>query len=265
MFDTKKIKKILTALKGPDCGNVYAVPSPDGSHAVVFSHAWEMTMMNWSYCFTLLDKGLAVAEEFPKLTSIRTSCAWSSDSAFFAVPGEAWGGLLLWDVRRKSFALIRTGSRQFIFDFQGPDRLRVQCDPEQLRAINLGAGVSSSPVQRYKALPDSLIEVRTLSWHPREELSKADQLAKTALAVKAGLVKDGFFPFKGRFPASTTDVIDDRRLETFHLEAFAAFGDKQSQAWIDEIKRKVGEDRYTGAIVVSKLLGKRKRSIPPGV
>jgi hypothetical protein len=275
-FNHDRIKKLLNKLKGPtsSCSDeIEVVPSPDRTHALVFSHGLEMTMMNWSYNFTLLDKNLDVVEKFERMTAVSMSCSWSGDSSIFAVPGCAWGGLLLWNVRRKAFTIIRISGRQFIFKFQEPSHLLIQIDPEQLRAMNneavFGGGSTQCPAERFRAPADSRIALSKLRWHSRGKLSGIERIAKKASVIDMDFVADGFFPFKGKFPASTTDVFNGRRLEVFQLEAFAAYGDKQAQAWLTEIKKNVGNhpDRWAQArwSRVSKYLGSKKRNIPPGV
>lgn len=273
-FNREKISRLLVHRIGPteQCSSgIVVVPSPDRSHAVVFSHGWEMSMMNFSYHFTLLDRTLAVVEGFERLRAIHTSCKWSSDSAIFAVAGAPWGGLLLWNLSRKSFAVVRTSGRQFVFDFKGASHLSIRPDPEQLRAMNcdsvFGGGKSESPVERFKAPAKSLLEISKLRWFPRGKLASLEKIAKAAAVLDMDFVRDGFFPFKGKFPASTTATINTRRFEVFQLELFAEYGDQQAQAWLRDVKKKVRPANWAQArwTPVAKYLGARKRTIPPPV
>jgi hypothetical protein len=130
-----------------------------------------------------------------------------------------------------------------------------------------GGGKAECPVQRFKAPEDARVDISALKWHARDELSKIAQLSEESPVIEMTAVADGFFPFSGKFPSSTTDVFNGRQLEVFQLEAFSAYGDKQSQAWLAEIQKDVGAARWAQArwSPVSKYLGSKKRALPPGV
>jgi hypothetical protein len=130
-----------------------------------------------------------------------------------------------------------------------------------------GGGRSECPVERFKAPSKASLEISKLKWHPRSSLARIAKIAGAAPLVDMSFVRDGFFPFKGKFPASTTVTINTRPFEVFQLELFAEYGDKQSQAWLRDIKKKVRPANWTQAhwSPVSKFLGSRKRTIPPGV
>lgn len=183
-YDARRLKAILLKLRGPDDqgdDELEIVPAPDGGHAVVFSHGWEMTMMNWSHCFTLVDRSLKVVEKFDGLSAIRRHCAWSSDSAQFAVAGSEWGGLLLWQVARKAFTIVRTTGRQFCFEFAGPARLRIWFDPEQLRVMNIAPG--GKIARLYRAPAEAVLDTAALEWRPRAGLARIVDAARKAPVV----------------------------------------------------------------------------------
>jgi hypothetical protein len=272
-FDSGRLKKILIDQRGPiqNCSDeLTVVPSTDRQHAVVFSHGWEMTMMNWSYFFTLLDKDLCVVEKFDQMRSSETSCSWSGDSSMFAVSGSAWQGLLIWNLHRRTYAIVRISSRQFVFRFQHTSDLLIQFNPDQLRAMNsnavFGGGKAECPVKRFKAPADSIVPGRDLRWHKGDKLSDLEKIAKESSMIDMNATADGFYPFTGKFPATTTDVFNGRNLEVFQLEIFAEYGDKQAQEWLREVKKRVPTDSSHWARArwtpVSKHLGFQARKIP---
>lgn len=275
-FKEDKVKESVTAKWGSaeNCDqSVEITPAPDKSHAIVFSHGWEMTMMNWAYHCTLLNQALAPVEAFELPSCPKTSCAWSQDSAVFAVLTSADGYcLLLGDVKRQAFTLIPVSYPQFLFNFEASSRLLIKCDPEQCRAINseavLEGDKAAYPVRRFKSIPDTPIALSGLEWLPVAQITRIASI-KQSPVLDTGFTPDGFFPFTGKFPASTTEVLNGRQMEVFHLELFAEYGDRQAQQWLAAIKeKKGGNPQGWGAIRysrVSKHLGNLQRSVPAGV
>jgi hypothetical protein len=248
--------------------------APDLTRALVFSHGWEMTMMNWTYRLTLLDHDFNAIEGFTPADAAKISCAWSDDSALFAIFAGAPGyALWLGDTRGKRFALIPVSYPQFLYEFRGATHVLLRHDPEQYKAINsnavAGGGETQYPVRRYKACADTLIDAAALAWHTDTSPENLAAIMQGLPLTDTGFTEDGLHPYGGKFPASTVDVLNERPLEVFHLELFAAYGDRQAQEWLAQVRQKAPKDPGQWGMVkysrVKKYLGNVKRTIPPGV
>jgi len=272
-FGLVRLRKVLEARGSYEqCGDgVDVFPAPDGSRAIAFSHGWEVTMMNWSYCFTLLDRGGRIEDLYEPLRAVHPICEWSPDSRLAAVPvapGEE--ALFIADVKARRFAFVRLPNRQCRHRFDGPRRLRLEFDPDQLAAMNaqavFGGGKAQFPVERFRAPAPQVVDVKQLDWQPAGAMKALKKALAAAPLVELAAVRDGFHPFTGPYPASTTASINGRKLEVWHLLAFARHGDRQAQAWLDELEKRA---KQKGVEIspwepVSRYLGKRKREIAPG-
>ena len=72
------------------------------------------------------------------------------------------------------------------------------------------------------------------------------------------LIDGGFNEFHGTLPQDTVTGYNGRAFEVYQLQAFAEYGDKISQYWLDEIKRKTNNN-YNISHRVSDYIGQRRR------
>lgn len=265
MFGLKpaQLRKIL-AQRGSfeQCDqDVRSVPSPKGKHAVVFSHGYEVTMMNYQYFVTLFD-GNTIASLLEPLRPVHAECVWSADSKRFALP-VAWSdeAIFVYDVTKAIFCAIRVSTRRVKFSLKEAGLLHIQFDPEQLRMMNLNDGRSQMPVERFKAPKQVKVKLAEQIWYPEHDLKRLGELMPGFPMIDMEAITDGYFPFKGKFPASTTAQINGRKLEIFHLVAFADCGDAQSKKWLEEIRKKADKREISPWDPVSKYLGKQKRTV----
>jgi hypothetical protein len=104
--------------------------------------------------------------------------------------------------------------------------------------------------------------LKTLDWHTSMKGLKTKVTA--ALRIDLEPLRDGFHPFNGPYPASTTATVSGRKLEIWHLIAFAKYGDPQAKAWLGAIKKMAKEKgvEVSPWEPVVRYLGKRKREVP---
>lgn len=266
-----RLRKILLERGSYDwCDTaIHVRPSPDRRHAMVFSHGSEMTMMNMRYFFTLFDRKGGMLDKFEPAAAVDNHCAWSADSRLVAVPiAIKHEALFIADVERSMFAVIRLSNRQCRFRFDGAKALRIEFDREQLAAINSDRVFSGDkaawPIRRFRAPAPRSVKEGSLDWHPRTAMARLPRLVAAAALLDMEPVPDGFYPFRGRYPASTTDVYNGRPMEVAHLVAFAEFGDRQAQRWLAPIKKKAKAGKSVSQWdPVSKHLGRRTRTVDP--
>ncbi|MCA9109047.1 MAG: hypothetical protein KDA52_03795 [Planctomycetaceae bacterium] len=119
------------------------------------------------------------------------------------------------------------------------------------------------PIKRLKAPPDRVVDVSTLSFYPKKDLEDGEarkQILHQQPVYEFLPIEDGYFPFDGPMPMSTSQLINHRPMMLSRLEGFAGFGDRQSQVWLDEVKR-TGKPYYP-LKEVTWYIGEKKRTIP---
>ena len=215
-------------------------------------------------------KDLLIEFEFPAYDSV----IWSADSQFFELPIYILEfGEFVFRIRDFSFALVRVlMCHPYRRTFED-GRLRLSYLSNADGYLNSPFVISSNspdgsapaefPVKRMKAPPDLVLELSGLHFYKDDMLGIMDDMHD--LLVKEPkhdmtLLEDGYFPFEGPMPQSTTQLINTRRMMIDHLEGFAGIGDRQSQVWLEEVKA-TGKPYYP-LQEVSWYIGEKQRTIP---
>ena len=105
---------------------------------------------------------------------------------------------------------------------------------------------------------DLTFDLAELNFHTRQKLNDLTKLIKSDKEYNLQLIDGGYNEFNGVYPQNTKQVYNTRQLEVYQLEAFAEYGDKKSQEWLDLIKRKTN-NKYNRWTKVFDYIGYHER------
>jgi hypothetical protein len=106
----------------------------------------------------------------------------------------------------------------------------------------IGGGVLEIPNKKMIKPNDLTFDLGELIFYRRQQLNDFTKLIKSDKEYNLQLVDGGYNEFKGLFPQNTKQVYNTRQLEIYQLEAFAEYGDKKSQEWLELIKQKTNNN-----------------------
>jgi hypothetical protein len=150
--------KVFGFPKHPQSFGAYVrCASPDGKHALAFEPGLEYSMMRYQHQFRLVDPSKNVVQAFAGLFSAVQLAWWSPDSRIVAVPvDDQYGGLLLYDVRRKLYSLARFSPYEETVTVSSAG-LRIAADRREFEAA---FGTEFPPP------PEIAIQFKALRWFP---------------------------------------------------------------------------------------------------
>ena len=216
-------------------------------------------MMAYEGLFTLLDDNDTIIEKFEPLTAISEKlCCWTDNSNYFAVAvGHSPSGYLIVRVPALDFAFIKMVNPYLDISFSN-NKFIVGYSDEQIALTNssqtLGGGVLEIPTKTMIQPDDLTFDLSDLTFYPRQKLTDLTKIIKSDKEYNLQLIDGGYNEFKGVFPQNTKQVYNTRQLEVYQLEAFAEYGDKKSQEWLEMIKRKT-DNKYNRWTKVSDYIG----------
>ena len=243
--------------------HVEFVVSPDKKFKIAFSHFQEIRMLIFEGLFTLLDEFDTIIEKFEPLTAISQNlCCWKNDSTYFAVGvGRSPSGYLIVKLRQLDFSFIKIANPYLDISFH-KDKFVVSYNDEQVALTNstqtFGGGVLEIPNKNMIKPSDLTFDLSDLAFYPSSQLKDLSNLFKSDREYNLQLIDGGYNEFKGIFPQSTKQVYNNRQFEIYQLEAFAEYGDKKSQEWLEMIKNKT-QNNYNRWTKVSDYIGFIKR------
>ena len=199
--------------------------------------------MTYEGLFTLLDDNDTIIEKFEPLTAIsQRLCCWTSDSTHFAVAvGHFQSGFLIVRLPQLDFSFLKFANPYLDISFQ-KDKFVVGYNDEQVALTNstqtFGGGVLEIPTKTMIKPDDLRFGLSDLNFYSRQQLNDFTNIIKSAKEYNLELIDGGYKEFKGIFPQNTKQVYNTRQFEIYQLEAFAEYGDKKSQEWLDNDKAK---------------------------
>lgn len=260
---SKLLRKTIKDTTWVDMQHVEYVVSPDKKYKIAFSHFQEIRMSTYEGLFTLLDDNDTIIEKFEPLTAISNGlCCWTRDSNYFAVAvGYSPSGYLIVRLPEIDFAFIKMVNPNLHISFNG-DKFLVGYSDEQVALANstqtFGGGILEIPTKTMIKPNELTFDLFDLSFYPRKQLNDFTNIIKSSKEYNLQLIDGGYNDFKGEFPQNTEQVYNTRQLEIYQLEAFAEYGDKKSEEWLEMIKQKT-RNNYNRWTKVSDYLGFLKR------
>ncbi len=239
------------------------VVSPDKKFKIAFSHFQEIRMSTYEGLFTLLDNNDTIIEKFEPLTAINSRlCCWTDDSVYFAVAiGHSPSGYLIARLPQLDFSFLKMANPYLDISFHN-NKVVVGYDDEQVALTNstqtFGGGVLEIPTKTMIKPNDLTFDLSELTFYSRQQIKDIPNLIKLDKEYNLQLIDGGYNEFKGEFPQNTKQVYNTRQLEIYQLEAFAEYGDKKSQEWLELIKQKTN-NKYNRWTKVSDYIGFLKR------
>ena len=246
-----------------DMQHVDYIVSPDKKFKIAFSHFQEIRMSTYEGLFTLLDDKDTIIEKFELLTAINEKlCCWTNDSTYFAVAtGHSPSGYLIVKLPELDFAFIKIVNPYLDIAFK-KDKFLVGYSDRQVAVTNstqtYSGGVLEIPNKKMIKPKDLMFGLGELIFYQQKQLGNVTELIKSDKEYNLQLIDGGYNEFKGIFPQNTKQVYNTRQFEIYQLEAFADYGDKKSQEWLEMIKQKTG-DNYNRWTKVSDYIGFLKR------
>ncbi len=238
---------------------VHYVVSPDKKFKIAFSHFQEIRMSTYEGLFTLLDNCDTIIEKFEPLTVVSERlCCWTNNSKYFAVAvGHSPSGYLIVRVPELDFAFIKMVNTYLDISFSD-GKFLVGYSDEQVGLTNstqtFGGGTLEIPTKTMIKPNDLTFDLSELTFYPQQEFKNISNLIKDKREFNLQLIDGGYNEFKGVFPQNTKQVYNTRQLEIYQLEAFAEYGDKKSQEWLEMIKHKTG-NKYNRWAKVADYIG----------
>jgi len=264
MDASKLFRKPLTDQKWNDPGNVTIVPSPDGQYKIIFSHFFEVRMTLYHGLFNLLDSRNNILDRFEPLVAYGSqNCCWNDTSTLVALGIASYGyGYLFMQLPEKKVAFVKVPDPFPLNISLTETALILSYDEYSLSMKNstqtFGGGPLEIPTKYYLKPKDIEIQLGSVRFFPRFELNNLEVLTKNDMEYRLDPIDGGFREFKGVFPETTKDVYNTRQLEVYQLEAFAEYGDKQSQEWLEAIRAKT-KGKFSKWEKVSNYLGIQRR------
>jgi len=238
---------------------VHYVASPDKKFKIAFSHFVEIRMSTYEGLFTLLDDNDTIIEKFEPLTVVSERlCCWTDDSTYFAVAiGHSPSGYFIARLPELDFTFIKMTNPYLDISFL-KDKFVVGYNDEQVALTNstqtFGGGVLEIPSKTMIKPNDLTFDLSVLTFYSRRQIKDIPNLIRLDKEYNLPLIDGGYNEFKGVFPQNTKQVYNTRQLEIYQLEAFAEYGDKKSQEWLELIKQKTN-NKYNRWTKVSDYLG----------
>jgi hypothetical protein len=226
---------------------VHYVISPNKKFKIAFSHFQEIRMSTYEGLFTLLDDDDTIIEKFEPLTAISERlCCWTNNSNYFTVAiGHFPSGYLIVRVPELDFAFIKILNPYLDISFNS-NKFLVGYSDEQVALTNstqtFGGGVLEIPSKTMIKPNDLIFDLSDLIFYSRQQLNDLIKIIKSDKEYNLQLIDGGYNEFKGVLPQNTKQVYNTRQLEIYQLEAFAEYGDKKSQEWLEMIKRKTSNN-----------------------
>ncbi|MDO3628482.1 LEA type 2 family protein [Mucilaginibacter sp. BT774] len=249
---------------GVDTETTQSVISPDKKSKVVFSHSQEIRMGSYEHLFSLLDSDDNLIDNFEPLIAISNHCCWKPDSSYFglAIRFEKIYGFLLIHWPSLNFTFIKVFNPYPLdISFKNHDFV-ISYNDQQVAAANtsqlFGGGTTELPYKKYFKPADILFNLAELKFYSRDRLEDIPDIIESDKEYKFDLIDGGFNEFHGTFPQDTITGYNRRAFEVYQLEAFAAYGDKVSKFWLEEIQRKTN-NKYNKWNKVSDYIGHRRR------
>jgi hypothetical protein len=264
MDASKLFRNPLTDQKWNEPGDVTFVPSPDGKYKIAFSHFFEVRMTLYHGLFNLLDSSDNILDGFEPFVTIGSQyCWWNNTSTLFALGVAAFRyGYLLIHLPESNVAFVKVPDPFPLNISLTENALILSYDESSLSLKNstetFRGGPLEIPTKIYLKPKDIEIPLGSVRFFPRFELNNLEALTKNNTEYRLDPMDGGFREFKGVFPETTKDVYNTRQLEVYQLEAFAEYGDKQSQEWLEAIRTKT-KGKYSKWEKVSNYLGIQKR------
>lgn len=256
---SKLLRKPIKDTTWVDMQHVDYVVSPDKKYKIAFSHFQEIRMMTYEGLFALLDDNDTIIEKFEPLTAIsQRLCCWTENSKYFAVAiGHSPSGYLIVRLPHIDFSFIKMVNPYLDISFHR-DKFVVCYSDEQVALTNstqtIGGGVLEIPTKTMIKPNDLTFDFLDLPFYPRQQLTYFTKIIKSDKEYNLQLIDGGYNEFKGVFPQNTKQVYNTRQLEIYQLEAFAEYGDKKSQEWLEMIKLKTNNN-YNRWTKVSDYIG----------
>ena len=264
METSKLFRKPLTDSKWDDPGDISFVFSPDRKYKIAFSHFLEVRMNSYQGLFNLLDKDDNIIDGFEPLTTFSSQkCCWNEVSKIFAVSIVDFGyGYLFVKVPDLKVSFIRISNPYPLNIYFTNRAFVISYDDYQLSLTNstatFGGGPLEIPSKMYLKPKDIEIPMDEIIFHPREKLEDFAVLTQSHNQYQLDPIDGGFREFAGKFPENTKQAYNTRQLEVYQLEAFAEYGDEQSQEWLNAIKEKT-KGNYSKWEKVENYIGFQKR------
>ena len=129
-------------------------------------------------------------------------------------------------------------------------------EEEEVKIANVGwdEEVQEVPLERYLAPSPLTFRIQNLEFHSRTEQAQVPRILASLKEHNMETRRDGLWPFHGQGPEATNQEFYGRRMEIFHLELFAEYGDETAKKWLAEVQRK-SMGKYSKWDQVTKYLG----------
>jgi hypothetical protein len=260
----KLFRKPLTGPKWNNPGEVTFVTSPDGKYKIAFSHFFEIHMGSYHGLFNLLDGSENIIDRFePLVTYGSQHCCWTDTSTLFAMGIASFGyGYLLMQLPEKKVAFIKAPNPFPLNIYLTEKAIILSYDDYSLSLKNstqtFGGGPLEIPCKIYLKPTNIEIPLNSVRFFPRSELTRLGELTAKDMVYRLDPIDGGFREFQGAYPQTTMDKYNTRQLEVYQLEAFAEYGDKQSQEWLEAIIKKT-KGKYSKWEKVANYLGIQRR------
>jgi len=246
MDASKLLRKPIKDTTWVDMSSIKYVDSPDDKYKIALSHFQEVRMGWYEGLFTLIDNHDNIIDKFDPILAVSSNlCCWSIDSTCFAIAvkiATSTYGYLIVKTRDLHFSFIKM-SDPFPWDISFNNNVfTISCNDSYVEVSNStqtfrGGNLEIPSKQYFK--PDSIrLNIDELTFYPRLQLNNLAKITETDREYNLKLIDGGFKQFMGIFPINTTQVYNTRQLEVYQLEAFAEYGDKKAQEWLELIKQK---------------------------
>jgi hypothetical protein len=265
METSKLFRNPLTDSKWDVPGEISLVYSPDEKYKIAFSHFFETRMNSYEGLFNLLDKDDNVIDGFEPLTTFSSQkYCWNDKSNIFTVAITDFGyGYFFAQVLDLKISFIKIANPYPLNIHFANHTFVISYDDYQLSLTNstatFGGGPLEIPSKMYLKPKDIEIPGEDIIFYPREKLKDFGELTQSHTQYRLDPIDGGFREFQGVFPENTKQVYNSRQLEVYQLEAFAEYGDAQSQEWLNAIKDKTNGN-YSKWQKVEDYIGFQKRS-----
>lgn len=242
------VRKPLGDLTWVDIENVYYSISPDKTYKIAFSHFQETTMGSYEGLFSLLNAEDRIIDNFEPLTASNPDhCCWTEDSNYFVVSTIRYlSGYLILKLPELEFAFIKMINPAPLEISLANKTLTITYNDKQVLLANSNqtykGGILEIPSKKRLKPEDLHFELKNIPFYSRSKLANLEILTISDPQYRLDLIDGVFNEFNGKFPQNTKQIYNTRELEIYQLEAFAEYGDKKSQEWLDLIKQKTNNN-----------------------
>lgn len=223
--------------------------SPDKNYEIAF-YDFEEPMMGMNICkFYLMDLRTGSKTAFPLYTLFcGQQTSWSRESTHFLLPiSSDIDFFFIYNLITQQFAALPFKNVWILHGYIIDERVVIEFDSNEIPDRRER---ESYPTKKYSSPEDLEFKFSVLEWKSFNELSEVHKLVKGKSLIKFDPIDCGWREFKGLFP-QTTEVL------VWELNKFAEYGDKQAQAWIEQVKNTSPDFNYW--VKASVYIGYKKR------